>query len=141
MPAAGEAWIGDTVNLHAPRSEDSIRGGPRSVELVVNGRVVASREVPADGSVHELEFETSIHSSSWVALRHFPELHTNPVVVEVGNRPIRASRKSALWCAETIRSLWKHRKRFIAADEQPLAKATYDRAIDKYLQIAGEFRE
>ena len=61
------------------------RGGEsRRVELVVNGQAVASREVPADDRVHELDFGVPIDRSSWVALRHFPQLHTNPVDVIVG---------------------------------------------------------
>ena len=73
-----------------------------------------------------------------MALRQFPQLHTNPVNVIVSDKPIRASRDSALWCAETIKLLWKNRQRFIAEAEQPAAKAAYDRAIEKYLQIAEE---
>ena len=69
--------------------------GQRLVEVVVNGRAVASREVPADGREHALEFTVPIERSSWIALRQFPQLHTNPVIVLVGGKPIRASRESA----------------------------------------------
>src|SRR6185503_12920880 len=60
----------------------------------------------ADGKVHELSFELPVQTSCWVALREFPQLHTNPVIVKVGGRPIRASRDSALWCIATIAQLW-----------------------------------
>jgi hypothetical protein len=50
----------------------------------------------------------------------------------------RCSRESALWCAETIKLLWKNRHRFIAEEERPAAKAAYDRAIERYVQIAAE---
>ena len=98
VPAAGRRLIGDTVNLHGPRREGEFtaKGETRQVELVVNGRVVAKSDVPADDQVHDLHFSVSIERSSWVALRHFPQLHTNPVDVLVGGRPIRASRRSAL---------------------------------------------
>ena len=69
---------------------------------------------PADDRVHELEFPVPIERSSWVALRHFPQLHTNPVDVLVGGRPIRASRRSALWCLGAAEQLWRPRGRSIA---------------------------
>src|SRR5262249_34246502 len=70
------------------------RSKTRLVELVLNGKPVASTEVPADDQVHELSFEVNVDRSSWLALRHFPQMHTNPINVLVGGRPIRASRKS-----------------------------------------------
>jgi hypothetical protein len=45
---------------------------------VVNGLPIASREVPADGREHQLEFPVPIARSSWIALREFPQLHTIP---------------------------------------------------------------
>ena len=91
VPPEGRRMVGDTVVLHAPRKEEMVEGGQRLVEVVVNGQVAASREVPADGKIHNLEFLLPIERSSWIALRHFPQLHTNPVNVIVGDRPIRAS--------------------------------------------------
>ncbi|PYI87039.1 MAG: hypothetical protein DME26_07480, partial [Verrucomicrobia bacterium] len=80
-PPGGKRWMGDTVNLHAPPSKETVPGGTRLIEIVVNGRPAASKEVPADGQIHELAFEVRIERSSWIALRHFPQLHTNPVNV------------------------------------------------------------
>jgi hypothetical protein len=138
VPQAGRRVVGDTVVLHGPRNEQMLQGGDRLVEIVVNGRAVASREVPADGEIHDLEFAIPIDRSSWVALRHFPQLHTNPVNVIVAGRPIRASRNSALWCIETIEQLWRNRRNAIAAAERDVARKTFDRAIDRYRQIASE---
>jgi hypothetical protein len=73
-----------------------------------------------------------------VALRQFPELHTNPVDVIVAGRPIRASRASALWCIGVIEQLWRARGRMIAPSERAEAKATFDRAIEVYRKIADE---
>ena len=92
--------VGDTVNLHAPRDTGFVEGGERLVKIVVNGQVAASKKVPADGKPHDLRFEVPIARSSWIAVRQFPQLHTNPVNVIVQQQPIRASRGSALWCAE-----------------------------------------
>lgn len=137
-PAAGRRMVGDTINLHAPRTQKTVRGGKRLVEIVMNGQVVAKQFVPADGQIHDLEFPVKVHRSSWIALRHFPQLHTNPVHVIVQDQPIRTSRESALWCAETIKLLWKNRKKWISQAEQPAASETYERAIRKYEKIAAE---
>jgi hypothetical protein len=136
QPAAGKRMVGDTVNLHAPRDSGVAEGGTRLVELVVNGQVVASKEVAADGREHDLLFEVPIQRSSWVAIRQFPQLHTNPVNVIVDQQPIRASRSSAVWCAEAVRLLWRNRRRFIAEAERAAAERAYANAIAKYLQIA-----
>jgi hypothetical protein len=138
VPKEGRRLVGDTVLLHGPRNEETVKGGRRLVEIVVNGEPVTSREVPADGKIHELEFSVPINRSSWVALREFPQLHTNPVNVLVANRPIRASKDSAQWCIETIELLWKNRRNSIAASERDEAKRTFDRAIERYRQIARE---
>jgi len=138
VPPTGKRHVGDTVVLHADRTEELQRGGSRMVEIVVNGAVVASEEVPADSLVHDLTFEIPIGRSSWVAVRHFPQMHTNPVNVIVDGQPIRASRRSAQWCRETIELLWKNRERRIAADERAEAGRTFQRAIARYRVIAAE---
>jgi hypothetical protein len=137
-PAAGRRLVGDTVLLHGPRRDSLQKGGERLVELVVNGELVASRRVLADGQVHDLDFTVPIARSSWVALRQFPQLHTNPVNVLVAGQPIRASRSSARWCAETIELLWKNRQRQIAPAEREAALAAFQRAADRYRRIAAE---
>jgi hypothetical protein len=116
-------------------------GKGRRVELIVNGVAVASQEVPADDKAHEVTFAVPIERSSWVALRHFPQMHTNPVNVLVGGKPIRASRRSALWCIGTIEQLWRVRGNGIAAEERAEAKKTFERAIEHYRQIAAEAPE
>jgi hypothetical protein len=127
--------LGTAVGGSAPT------GKTRRVELVVNGVAVDSKEVPADDQVHELTFAATIGRSSWVALRQFPQLHTNPVNVLVGGKPIRASRKSALWCAGTIEQLWRARNEKIAPDERAEAHQTFLRAIERYRKIAAEAAE
>jgi hypothetical protein len=137
----GNRVQGDTVHRHGSRTGEVVRGGTRLVELVVNGRPAASSQVPADGTLHEIGFEIEVRESSWIALRQFPQLHTNPVEVLVAGRPIRASRKSALWCIETIRQLWRARGETIPAAERPAAKAAFDAAIERYRRIAAEAPE
>jgi hypothetical protein len=117
------------------------QGKTRKVEVVVNGQVVAAKEVPADDQTHDLSFDVNVERSSWVALRQFPQLHTNPVNVIVGGQPIRASRKSALWCANCIEQLWRARSRVIDEAERGEAEKTFQQAIQVYRKIAAEAPE
>jgi hypothetical protein len=116
-------------------------GKTRKVELIVNGVAVASKEVPADDRTHDISFDVDVKRSSWVALRQFPQMHTNPVNVLVGGKPIRASRKSALWCAGTIEQLWVVRKNNIIPAEREQAEKTFHKAIEAYHKIAAECPE
>jgi hypothetical protein len=138
LPKGGRRLMGDTVVLH---TGDDQKMATRTVEVVVNGRPVASKEVPADGREHALSFEIPIPQSSWVAIRQFPQLHTNPVNVIVGGKPIRASRRSALWSIGCIEQLWRLRGQGIAAPERDEAKKTFDWAIEQYRKIAVECPE
>jgi len=138
VPPDGKRFAGDTVKLHGPRTDEVVHGGERLVEIVVNGRPVANKEVPADGQAHDWDLEIDVRRSSWVALRQFPQLHTNPVNVLVGGKDIRASRASALWCIETIEQLWQKRGRAIAESERSAARRAFDQAIEKFRRIAGE---
>jgi hypothetical protein len=115
----------------------------RKLELVVNGKVVASKDIPADDKVHDVSFEVPIEKSSWVALRHFPQMHTNPVNVIVGGKPIRASRESAKWCVGVIEQLWKVRGApgmgpRISTTERPESEKTFQKALEMYRKIAEE---
>ncbi|HYF01252.1 MAG TPA: CehA/McbA family metallohydrolase, partial [Planctomycetota bacterium] len=113
----------------------------RRVEVVVNGRVAAAREVPADDREHDLSFRVGVERSSWIAVRHFPELHTNPVTVRVGGRPVRASRASAMWARACVEQLWRVRGRGIAASERDAARQAFEAAAKAYLRIAAECPE
>ncbi|MFO0914036.1 MAG: CehA/McbA family metallohydrolase [Pirellulales bacterium] len=137
-PPGGNRIVGDTINLHAPRDSGFVTGGQRTVELVAGGQVVAEQSVPADGKLHQFKFEVPVAHSTWLAIRQFPQLHTNPMNVIVADRPIRVSRASAIWCAESVRLLWYNRQRYIAPSERADARAAYQRALERYLQIAGE---
>jgi hypothetical protein len=108
------------------------------VELIVNGYAVARQEVPADGALRTIEFEAKVDRSSWVAMRILPSSHTNPIFVMVGDKPIRASERSARWCLEGVDRCWSQKKRFIKADEMADAKAAYDHARDTYRRLVEE---
>jgi hypothetical protein len=129
---AREMPLGTAVGGKAPT------GPTRLVEVVVNGKVVASRQVAADDQVHDLVLKIPVDRSSWIALRQFPQLHTNPVTVRVAGKPIRASRASAQWCSRCIEQLWRSRARVIAEHERGEAERTFQRAITQYQKIASE---
>lgn len=138
IPAAGAELVGDTVDLHGPRLEQLQPGGKRLVEIVMNGNVVATQTVPADGAKHQLQFEVAVDRSSWLTLRQFPQLHTNPVNVIVAGKPIRASKSSARWCELTIEQLWRNREQNISKPERDEARQTFDRAKEKFREIARQ---
>ena len=108
------------------------------VELVVNGQSVATQKLKADGSIQPLRFDFTPAKSSWVALRIFPSAHTNPVFVEVDGKPIRASKKSARWCLDSVDVCWKAKSKQIRPAELPAAEAAYEHARQAYRQILAE---
>ncbi len=138
-PLSGARLSGDTIDIHPSKSTDNYQGN-RTVELVVNGQVKASRTIPADGEIHDLKFNVRIDRSSWVALRQFPQLHTNPVNVLIADKPIRALRKSAEWCLGCIDQLWRVRGTRIAPKERKGAERTYQQVREIYQRIATEAR-
>lgn len=139
IPVGGPRHVGDTVNKRETLSLDPVyQRGQRRVEVVVNGRAVTGGEVAADGAKHILEFTVPIERSSWVAIRQFPQLHTNPVNVIIGGQPIRASRESAQWAIGCIDQLWRVRGSRIAAAERGEAEQAYEAARVYYRRVADE---
>ncbi len=139
IPVGGARYVGDTVVKRETQSADATyQRGQRLLEVIVNGRAVASREVPADGRQHALEFAVPIARSSWIAIRQFPELHTNPVYAIVAGRPIRASRLSAQWALACVDQLWRVRARRIAESERAAAEMAYEEARAVYRRAAAE---
>ena len=106
------------------------------VELIVNGRVAARREVVADGRTRRLVWDAvSIDRSSWVALRILPSSHTNPVFVVVAGRPVRPSRASAKWLLDAVDVVWKQKRATYRASERKRAAAAYEHARRTYRAI------
>ena len=141
IPVGGQRLVGDTVNYHDTTGVNPFASGKRKVELIVNGVPVGAVEVRADDQLHEVAFTAEIARSSWVALRHFPQLHTNPVNVLLGGQPIRASRRSARWCLACIEQLWRVREKNIAPAEREEARRAFEQASERYRQIAAEAPE
>jgi hypothetical protein len=109
-----------------------------AVEIVVNGRSVASQKLPADGTPREMRFEIPIEASSWVAARIVPAAHTNPLFVIVDGKPIRASRRSAEWALKSVNQCWTQKSGQISKAEIGEAKAAYDHAREVYQQLIRE---
>jgi hypothetical protein len=120
--------------------ERSRLGDTRSVpvEVVVNGQAVARKEIVADGSEQEVTFRVPIRTSSWVALRIFPSSHTNPVFVLVGDKPIRASKRSVEWCLKAVDKCWEQKKRNIRKTELAAAEEAYEQARMAYKKVLAE---
>jgi len=108
------------------------------VQLVVNGKVAATRNVPADGQLRDVAFEVAIDRSSWIAVRILPSSHTNPVFAIVGDKPIRASRRSAEWCLAAVNQCWTQKAPAIRAPERNDARAAYDHAREVYKRLIAE---
>jgi len=109
-----------------------------AVEIVVNGKAVASQKLLADGKPREMKFEVSIADSSWVAARVIPAAHTNPVFVVVDGKPIRASRRSAEWALKGVNQCWSQKSPLIAPAEIEEAQKAYDHAREIYQQLIRE---
>jgi hypothetical protein len=108
------------------------------VEVVVNGKAVAKKEIVADGSEQEVTFTVPVERSSWVCLRVFPSSHTNPVWVLVEDKPVRASKKSAEWCLAAVDRCWVRKKEAIREKERAEAEAAFNHARAAYRKIAEE---
>lgn len=134
------AFAKDVLLGTAPGAEVPT-GVTRKLELIVNGKVVATKDIPADNQTHDVAFDVAIDKSSWVALRHFPQMHTNAVNVIVAGKPIRASRDSAKWCIGVIEQLWKIRREAIKPEERDEAEKTFQKAIEIYKKIVDEAKE
>ncbi|HLX63729.1 MAG TPA: CehA/McbA family metallohydrolase [Planctomycetota bacterium] len=108
------------------------------VEVIVNGYPVAKKTIVADGKMQEIDFDVKIERSSWVALRILPSSHTNPIFVLVGDKPIRASKRSAEWCLKGVDQCWSQKEKFIAPAEHDDAVKAYDHAREVYRKIVAE---
>jgi hypothetical protein len=108
------------------------------VEVIVNGYPVAKQVIAADGKTQDLTFEVPVERSSWVALRVLPSSHTNPVWVLVGDKPVRASRRSAEWCLKGVDRCWSQKRRFIKPNEMADAEQLYASAREAYQKILAE---
>ena len=108
------------------------------LQLIVNGELVATKNIDADGRIQDITFNYPIRKSSWVALRIPYSSHTNPVFVLINNKPIRASKRSAEWCLKAVDQCWSQKSPKISATEKPEAEKIYQDAREAYRKIITE---
>ena len=108
------------------------------VELVMNGKSVAHKNIVADGTVQDLGFDVPVEKSSWLAVRILGSSHTNPIFIVVGGKPIRASRQSAQWCLAAVNQCWTQKAPKISKRELPDAQAAYEHAREVYTKLIAE---
>jgi len=108
------------------------------VELIVNGRAAARKNIVADGTPREIKFDAPIERSSWLAVRILGSSHSNPVFVIVDGKPVRASRASAQWCLTAVNQCWTQKAPKISKAELPEAQKAYDHARQVYQQLIAE---
>src|SRR2546429_6554748 len=92
----------------------------------------------ANGTTRDVKFEVNVDRSSWFALRTFPPRHTNPIFVLVGDKPVRASKRSAEWCLKGVDQCWSQKQKFINTDEMDQAKQDYEHARETYQKLLTE---
>ncbi len=108
------------------------------VEIVINGKAIAKKNVVADGKVNDLEFDVPVSESSWIAARVLPAAHTNPIFAVVGGKPVRASKRSAEWCLAAVNQCWTQKASRMAVGDLGEAKAAYDHARETYRKLIAE---
>ena len=108
------------------------------VELVMNGLPVDTVRLAADGVPRPIKLKTKIATSSWLALRILPSVHTHPVFVLIDGKPIRASKRSAQWCRACVDKVWEVKSRFMRESERPAASEAFDHARTAYETIGKE---
>ena len=108
------------------------------VEFLVNGRVVATRGVAADGSPHDLSVDLPIARSAWVAVRILPSSHTNPIWVLVDDKPMAPLKRSAAWSLKAVDQCWRQKAPHVRDGERQAASAAYEHARDTYRRLLAE---
>jgi hypothetical protein len=113
-----------------------IEGEPNlQVDLIINGYPVESKSIPANGDPQDVTFERTFEESSWVAIRAFPNAHTNPIYVVVDGEPVRGSVDSMRWCLAGVEQCWRSKQGFYGPAEQADAKAAYEHARQVYTNL------
>jgi hypothetical protein len=115
-------------------------GSTRSVniELVSNGKVIASKPILADGARRDVSFRVPIAQSSWLALRIMGAAHTNPVFVLVNNAPVRGSKASVEWSMQSLLETYEARNASWSSYDAQHVRAAYEYAYTVYEKILAE---
>ncbi len=136
LPVTGVSWR----NIPWWHIERARIGDTRDVrvEVVVNGKPVASKEIVADGVLRPIEFDIPLQQSSWIALRILGASHTNPAFVLIDKMPIRGSRASVEWDIRALQQAYEVKRQGWRPDDYEQARAAYDYAFETYRKILSE---
>lgn len=136
LPITGVSWR----NIPWWHIERARIGDTRNVllEVVVNGKPVASKQIVADGQVRPIEFNIPIEQSSWVALRILGASHTNPAFVLVDKKPIRGSKASVEWMIRALQQAYEVKRNGWRPEDYDEATAAYDYAYESFKKILHE---
>ena len=155
LAKAGIATVSASISAHLPTDlttdvagpgwniERARRGASRfvAVEVVVNGKAVASQQILADGSVQRMKMDIQMQRSGWVALRLMGAGHSNPIYVLVNNQPVRGSRSSVEWSLQALTRAYQAGSVGWNPSVAPLAASAYDYAFAVYDRILRETEE
>ncbi len=136
LPITGVSWR----NIPWWHLERARIGDTRKVmlEVVVNGKPVASKEIVADGTMRPVEFNIPIQQSSWLALRILGASHTNPAFILVDKKPIRPSRASVEWDIRALEQCFEIKRNGWRPEDYDQAKAAYEYAFEVYRKVLAE---
>jgi hypothetical protein len=136
LPVTGVSWR----NIPWWHLERARIGDTRkvAVEVVMDGKPVATKEIVADGKPQDLEFNIPVKQSSWIALRILGASHTNPAFVLVDKMPIRPSRASVEWDIKALHQAFEVKRNGWRPADYDQAKAAYDYAFEVYRQVLSE---
>ena len=104
------------------------------MELIENGEPVDQQTITADGQWNNLKFNYQLEKSSWIAIRIPYSVHTNPIFVEIGGKPISIKR-SVEWCRASVDQCWDQKSKRFKEEEMEEARAGYDYARAVYDKI------
>ncbi|MDZ4797842.1 MAG: CehA/McbA family metallohydrolase [Bryobacteraceae bacterium] len=107
------------------------------VEVIVNGKAVARKEIDADGQLRDVSFTVPVERSAWVALRILPSSHTNPIWVTVDGKPVQ-SHSSAKYLREAVDVCFRQKVGRVRLEEQGEMVRAYDHARRTYERLMAE---
>jgi hypothetical protein len=155
LAKAGIATVTASMRAHLPKDpspgiegtgwniERARHGVSRFVviEVIVNGKAVASQQILADGSVQRIKMDIHMQRSGWVALRLMGGGHSNPIYVLVNNQPVRGSRSSVEWSLQALTRAYQVGSASWSQSVAPLAASAYDYAFAVYGRRLSETEE
>lgn len=140
LSAPGKVHVAATVESHVPVN---------TVELIVNGKVVAHEEVGADAGegvqTRHFNVDVPIDRSSWLALRvrgpEHPDVfdgpawaHTSPIYVQVAGKPIASAEDAAFfvdWIDQLLRVV-AARNRYARPEDREQVETLFRKAQAEY---------